>query len=849
MDLPQWITDSYLGNFKQDYSFDLNPILINFYASVGSKVSLLNGNLPIGLSWVQDPAQVRIYGASNYISLDTEYKFTFRIRQTDGTIADRTFIINLSALVAAPSWQNQPTFLGYQNNVEIATYQLTAIPPPGYHVFYNIASLSGNVTVDVTQNSGLLTVQGTSLAINPEISTINVSATSAGMSNYLDLTVELLNSSAGPHWYTPAGSLGNFIGGTYVEIQLVAEDPSSALISYSLQSYDQNWAIFLSPTGVVYGRLVKPISDITTVFTVIASTFVGQTARTFSITINPVATAGIISGTTPSDLGEIEEATQVVVGISATSTSSGSILYNVTGGILPPHLILGTTDGVIQGFCEYHAVSKIYYFDITASNGYQSITRQFKLSVKKIYSDQYFGIDIPLTGDTKINFANDVANVSIREPGTIIIDRLSTQEIYPTLTIIDGLVTNLDPPSTIINSIKPWLYQLDLNFGSAGNSAVLSNNTTLVYRNITDNQSNSFPMVNSVNSQPNIQIYPVSINNIRNALIGTYDFVSGGSGTGCLLDPVLDWSTGGLISVTVLNSGHGYLGAPNIEITGSGSSASAYSMLGIVSVKIENTGQSWKIGDEILITSGLYSTPARILVTNVGVNGEMLSIDILDQGNYQQVGSSALISIASGSATATIGVSWGVSSVIVDSAGFGYECSINVKAVGYELLPSWQQTYQPVVVLGTMNETTTSQAVAILNNEVNTIWGTSWQPNYVVFRWQGLNWLGKMSLDNDLTTFDGDTTRFEDSYDAYLTVFDSDSTVIDKTSTIFDYNDPIAYDLFQVWGSTVIDAGTTAFDLYSTIFDSLPPRRTSNTLLRKWIKTTHKTYTSNNAVW
>ena len=47
----------------------------------------------------------------------------------------------------------------------------------------------------------------------------------------------------------------------------------------------------------------------------------------------------------------------------------------------------------------------------------------------------------------------------------------------------------------------------------------------------------------------------------------------------------------------------------------------------------------------------------------------------------------------------------------------------------------------------------------------------------------------------------------------------------------------------------MIDAGTTVFDLYSTIFDALGPRRTSNTAVRKLIRTDHKTYLSNNARW
>ena len=849
MDLPQWITAPYLGSFRQDYSFDLYPVLIYFSAGAGSKVTVLNGSLPAGLSWIQESTFVSITGATTDILSNTDFSFTFRIRQTNGTIADRTFSISITLLIPAPSWQDQPTFLGYQSNNAIATYQLTAIPSDGYHVTYGIVNSTNDISAAVIQQTGLLTVKGLGNPVSSNVSNINVFASSANISTNLEVAVKLLETSAGPQWYTPPGSLGNFLGGTYIEIQLVAEDPSGALVSYSLASHDQNWAIFLSTTGVVYGRLSKPTTDVTTFFTVTASTFIGSANQQFSITINPVATAGILSWLTSSDLGEIDEASQINISISAVSTTTSRIRYNVTGGMLPPHLILGTTDGIIRGFCEYHAVSKSYYFDVTASDGQQSVVRQFKLSVKKIYSDQYFGIDIPLTGDIRSVFLNDVANVSIREPGTTVIDRIEGQINYPKLTIVDGLVTGYDGPNVIINSAMPWLRQLDLNIGFAANSTVQTDSTDVIYRYVIDNQSNSSPKVNSTSVQISGKIYPISINNIRNSLINQYQFVSGGSGTGCILEPVLDWSTGGLVSVTVTNSGVNYVGIPNIDITGSGTGAAAHALLGLVSIGIADIGQSWNIGDEVYLAIGIFSSPARIIITDVSANCSIAGIDILDQGSYQQVGSLTTVPISLGVASATITVSWGVSSVVIDSAGSGYECNISVRAIGYELLPAWQDTYQPIIALGAMNSVTTSGAISVLNNETNSVWGTSWQPNYFVFRWQGLNWIGKMSLDSDITTFDGDTTRFEDSHDAYITVFDSDSTNIDKNVTIFDYKDPIAYDLFQVWGSTIIDAGTTPFDLYSTIFDALSTRTTSNTLLQKWIKTTHKTYTSGNAAW
>ena len=168
---------------------------------------------------------------------------------------------------------------------------------------------------------------------------------------------------------------------------------------------------------------------------------------------------------------------------------------------------------------------------------------------------------------------------------------------------------------------------------------------------------------------------------------------------------------------------------------------------------------------------------------------------------------------------------------------------------GGEILPAWQTTYFTAIEVGEIPIFTANVAVNVLNYETTTLWGTPWQPTIMVMQWQGLRWLGSTTFDNNNTTWDGNNTRFQDTAGPLETVFDDNTEIFDNGTTIFDYQDPIAYDLYQVWGSTLVDAGTTVFDLYSTIFDSLGPRTYSNTRLQKWITTQNRIYSGNNAVW
>lgn len=855
MDYPSWVTPANLGTYAQDYSFDLNPIIIMFSAGSGSTVSILNGSLPGGLRWLQVNQTINIYGSAYESSAQISAQFTFRITQQNGAIADRTFLLSLTPLLIAPSWANQPRFLGYQSNGAPASYLLQATTTTtGNHLLYDLPSPSSYVTIN--NRSGLLTCDASAIVTNTTITTV-VRATDSvsGANSDISVSIGVIVSAEPPIWITSAGTLpGTYYGNQFVEYTLQAEDPYADEIYYSITSHSAGFTLTLpapqppAASGLLYGTLPNVLEETIYTFTVKATSSNGSTNRTFDILVNPAVLNADFYWTTPSDLGSINDGEYARITINAVTDRGTTVVYNVTGGLLPPHLLLGSTNGIIEGFCEYAALNKTYYFDITAYDGYQYITQQFNLSVNKVYSNQFFNAYIPLTGALRDQWDADTSNLRIREPGTVIFDTVTNLPNPPSMNIINGLVTGYATPDQIVEVMAPWWHELSLQIGPASNSVVQDDGLSTIYRTIEDQQSGSIPVIPD-GYVPGGNVYPISIDNIRTALISQYAYVSSGSGSGFVMLANLDYSNGSIASVTVLDPGNGYLSPPEIVIGGAGSGAQLQAILGLVGVDVASSSTGWSVGDTLAVPGYDAIAPAIITVTEVNPNGNVVSFEITDTGNYSEVGTSTPVPVYYRTATASLDLVWGIVAVTVIAGGVGYDCGITIATNSGEILPQWQSVYFPAVEVGEIPVVTAGIAANILNNEPSTLWGTPWQPTIMVLQWQGIRWIGSTTFDENTTTWDGNTTRFEDTESPIETIFDGNQEIFDNGTTIFDYQDPLAYDLQQVWGSTLIDAGTTVFDLYSTIFDSLAPRTYSNTRLQKWITTQNRTYSGNNPIW
>lgn len=851
MSYPSWITLSDLGSYPQDQSFDLTPIVIQFSAGTGSSVSVLNGSLPTGLIWTVIGNTVTITGLALPRPETISSRITFRIRQKDGLISDRTFDLTLLSGQQLPSWIGQETFLGYQSNTGVSSYQLNAVSPSGEFIIYDIVTPVAGMALDAY--SGVLTYDASSITINTTVS-VTVRATAGQGSNEIELFIGVTAVPSAPSWVTDPGSLGVFSGGDFIEITFLAEDPF-ATVSYSLSSFSPlPFPFVLSGSGLLYGQTESPLTETRYYFTIIATSSNGSSSRSFYLDLVPSDAISLLKWVTLPDLGVINEGEYARLSIQATTGRRTQLIYHVIGGVLPPHLMMNFSTGELVGFCEYHAIDKDYQFDISVTDGYQTIVRQFNLTVKKLYNDQFFQAYIPMISPIRENTLTDVANLRAREPGTVVFNRVYDTPDPPYLNIINGLVTGFDTPDEIVFQASPYLSQLILALGPAANSSPTSDGASYLYRYMEDGQNSANLSVYSssvfnTNVQTNGIVTPISIENIRKVLLSGRSFVGGGSGIGTVMYPLMDFSDGSLASVSIINPGFGYRSRPEIFVTGSGTGATVKARVGAVSINITDPGQGWAIGDRIEIPGNYDSTPAIAEVSEIGTLGSISSLKIINNGDYLQISAAPFIGVSNGDATASLSPVWGIVSVDVISGGRGYECGIGLEIGGGEILPPWQENYFPAVELGKIDYIVAGAASDILNNEPTKMWGIPWNPNYIVFHWQGVKWFGSTTFETDTTTFDGDTTRFQETEDPRTTVFDDDQTVFNDRNTTFDYTDPLAYDLFQVWGGTLIDQGTTVFDLYSTIFDALQPRRNSKTSLKKWIAMPHRIYSGNNAVW
>jgi len=866
-DYPVWTTPQYLGTFVQDYSFDINPITIVFGANPNTQITVLNGSLPNGLSFQQINNTLIISGSAVESTSVIESQITFRATQTNGGISDRTFFINLTPIIRAPSWAHQKTFLGYQSNISVSEYQINAVSQSDNRLIYDLPNNPDNAAINA--RTGIFSLNATPYTANQQVSTV-IRATDSGTQAASNITVSVdIVTVPGPNWVTPAGSLGVFYSGDFVELNLLAEDPFDPNVIYvldepsqTLVGFGQVWdddygwdndsyihlPLQVSSDGLLYGLLPQVITNTTYTFKVVANSSNISSTAYFNLTNEPAINNKIFYWeTTDTNLGTYNEGQLISISIKAVTTRGTTVIYNVTGGLPPPHLMLGSTSGVIQGFLEYCPINKTYWFEVTATDGYQSIIQQFSLTVNKVFGNQFLDAYIPLTGTLRNAWSADTANVRVREPGQIIYDRVYNQPDYPSLDIISGLETGYATPQDILSKIKPWFYELDLQIGQAYNTSVQSDGLSVIYRKIIDNQSGSNTSISS-SSVAGGEIYPISINNIRNALIVNYPWVLSGSGNGFALIANLDWNTGAIQSVTILDSGIGYLSPPQLVVSGAGTGAELQAILGLVDVKVATAGGGWYLG-QIFSISGNDAVDLAILqVTEVTPTGGIINLAIVSPGNYRNVGTSNIFQVIIGSAYTSISVSWGIVDVQVIKGGENYQCGITINTSGGELLPSWQDQYTPIIEVGEINPVTANLASTLLNEEPNSLYGQVWKPTYLVLQWQGLLYIGSTIFEENTTTFDGMTTRFEDTESPWLTVFDENQMTFDNSDTIFDYQDPLEYDLEVVWGGTLIDAGTTVFDLYSTILDGVSPRTYSNTRIRRWYNTQNKIYSANNAV-
>ena len=250
-------------------------------------------------------------------------------------------------------------------------------------------------------------------------------------------SISLLSRPYKPVWITPAGALPDApVNGNW-SYQLEAFDPDGLAVGWSSNNLP-SW-LNLNNVGFLYGNAPSVSSTVSYNFSVDVSDDVYTVSQAFTITIRN-STQNFL-WITDSDLGTARDGEFSSLGVLAQSLrANATVSYGVSGGMLPLGLILDNQSGLLQGFLEYHGQDKIYQFEITATDGVDSLVRQFSVLVQAQNRGHHWSLHVPLLGSDKQQFiVNNGENVVTYEQ---LYQPLQTgwgRTTSPGIPIIDGI--------------------------------------------------------------------------------------------------------------------------------------------------------------------------------------------------------------------------------------------------------------------------------------------------------------------------------------------------------------------------------------------------------------------------
>jgi hypothetical protein len=849
MSLAQWITLPNLGSFIENYNFNLNPFSITVALDTGANVIILNGALPPGLNYTLIGSSVVLSGQCTGVEVSTTYYFTFRVIDPDGIIADRTYNMIIIPIPIVPSWENVNPFLGYMtvnttanftaiatiSNNEVITYSL--MPAPG--VEYIPAGMS------IDAQTGVITYINTiTLPVPPNFDqtyTVAIVATVGTGSENLTASIIVLGRDHAPGWISAAGTLGTYIIDAWIEYVFSAYDPNDNMITYSLSNPPAGFPFTLTYAGFLYGEAPLTASSTTWIFTVNATGINGTSRRVFEITVMAGPGNQILwNNSNNGELGIWLDGTFVAIYVQATSQRSPRIEYQFLGGSLPPNLRLNTSQGIIAGFLEYHPQPKNYYFEIQASDGVQNTTLQYHMLVERSRLDKFIDVNLPVHGQIK-QALWETQGAMVSSPLMIKNANIEPINLVDSMNIVSGLSFQFDDANGIMQQICAQSYSTNLLIGNTSNSDINTTGYTVFYRNIIDFQANASPtttrLVGNILSGSNALTYtPISINNIRNTLISNVGFVNDGAGEGAAFIVEINQYTTGISNVFVSESGYGYYTSPSIIVIGSGTGAVLTANLTVQSVTVTNGGNGWTQNEvfNVIIDN---SHTLQLQASSVGFNGYLNSVSVINGSSFTEFPRGNRTITDSNAAIATVNFDLGVSTINIINAGNGYNPIVPqyVVTVGSEILPVWQQTWEPILYIAGVNLNWSNTVWSIVTPQLedilsNIVWTVQWLELVA----QGRSWTGNTMFDLTDCSFDGGQTRFVEWIEPKDTIFDFDSdTTFDMQGTVFDGNQYPSGFMADIWGTNIWNPNTTVFEVYTNLLTDVDITTTSNTEVKR----------------
>lgn len=834
MAVSNWISLPYLGNFSENYNFNLNPLNLDFEASYGSTISLINGKLPDGLRWRLEGNSVIIEGESTGVSESIDSNFTLRIATPYGTVGDRTYYMTIVPVSAMPSWAGQTQFLGYATIGKTATFTVTATSPNTIPVRYTLIRAPQGMTLD--QKTGVITyvVPVPSLLPIPYESrnSFTIRATVGNLYEDLQVAVVVLGVPHPPAWITDEGEIGRYTIGQYVEYTFEAYEPQENPVTYSLVNPPPGFPFTLTSTGFLYGIVPFTIYEPLYTFSIAATSIAGSSVRTFGIqAVQETESIQMMWNLPSPNLGTIKDGSIVNIDVGAISKRNITVTHSFIGGTIPPNLTLNLSQGYISGFLEYHPRPRNYYFEIMAYDGVQTMFRKYILRVEPSLGSQIADVSIPITGELR-QAVLDTNGYMIGDADVVPFSNTEKYMAADRMLLFGGMDYSKEDPDLLMRSANLYLHSTTLMIGNVSNVSIGDQGHLVLYRQVVDPQSQADISIATQSSNPSI-MYPVSLDNMRTDMIKNIGYANVGQGTGLVLIPNINPEFTNLESVSIINSGDGYYFSPVVNIVGTGNGAVVSCTLTVKSAAVIDGGQGWTIGDEIsFMVSKTQSI--TVVVSQTGPNGILKTLDVSDGGTFQIFPQGRKSLLGKNGSMAIVEFNLGIKDVEVVSGGVGYSYGDTTISYGKEILPDWLPVWQPAIPIGTIYPSSLydvmsryPEAEPLMRNL------NPWNIQYLTVDAQGKTWTGDTMFDGDKCTFDGDQTGFVEWSEPSDTIFDLDDTVFDMDNTVFDINKLFVPMAYRMWGLTIFDKELTFFDIYRTIFDEAGPSTRSITARRK----------------
>jgi len=859
MSSAQWITLPNLGSFTEDRDFDLNPLVLQFAADGGAVVTTLNGAFPPGIRYSRSGNTIQILGQSSGVSSPTTGDATLRITDPDGTIADRTFSMTINPVAVHPSWEGQTPFLGYATVGSKATFTVTATSSDGANIEYRLVRAPGTGALppgmSIDSATGVITYSNASPVPLPaayERTYMFVVRAILG-SVYEDLaaSITVLGADHVPGWLTPPGSLGTYDVGSMVEVDLRSFEPTGSAVAYTLQSQPTGFPFTLTTTGFMYGKAPFTKSSTVWAFTVAATSAVGTSTRSFTITVEQSATNGLMTWVnTTGELGSLPDGNAYNLYVGATSKRSNTVIHTLAGGSLPPDMVLNSTQGYLSGFVEYHPQPRDYYFEIQADDGSQTLTRQYHVSVYRSVNDKFVDVSIPIQGEMADALLT-TRNLMINSPRIVPFAGTSPQLRWLGMDLAHGLSYQSDDPRTLLDGANVALHSTVLLIGNTGNANIAGSSSgtvyaqTMFYRDVIDPQANAATQTNRAignisSGSSSLPYGPISLGNMRDAIIETMGFANGGLGSEASLLPIIDPLTGGISSVEVIDAGHGYYHSPTMVVTGSGNGAVLTSNITVLSARIINPGIGWS-PMQIFNVMVDDSHTVVLRADTVNGNGGMESVSVIDGSSFTIFPQGKRVVTDGSSATAVVSFNLGIGNVGVITSGAGYSLisgNTEVSTSGFEPPLPYQSSWSPIIPIGAVYSTYATSVSLKATPDVESIMGNlAWPIEFLWFTAYGRSWMGNTMFDEDVCQFDGGQTRFLEWDEPLYTVFDNNvtsfGTTFDTDGTTFGARSGLGNQAYLIWGNQIWEPTTSMFDVYGMQISNVDPPRTSVTLMSR----------------